>query len=162
MLILLAVLSSLFLSLLFLSQLFQYIVNVCIWHAGTGVEAHMNGKRKLQLHNHGETYEMNCPNFLFRFLPTTGIEWIGNVTIRCQETGLVAELSYIRQSFFGFRANRRRIKGKIFDSLSTKILYKIDGHWDRYFTFCDFYAHLFCIFSLIRNSDTTIYLFAYL
>jgi hypothetical protein len=100
---------------------------------GTGVEVDMHGKRKLHLHNHGETYEMNCPNFLFRFLPIPGIDWVGNVTIRCLETGLVAELSYIRQSFFGFGSeNRRRIKGKIFDSSTKNVLYKVDGHWDRY------------------------------
>ncbi|AES92259.1 oxysterol-binding protein-related protein 4C isoform X2 [Medicago truncatula] len=98
---------------------------------GTGVEVDMHGKRHLHLHNHGETYEMNCPNFLFRFLPIPGIDWVGNVTIRCLETGLVAELSYIRQSFFGFGSgNRRRIKGKIFDSLTKNVLYKVDGHWD--------------------------------
>jgi hypothetical protein len=104
---------------------------VCI-SAGSGVEAYMHGKRELRLHNHGETYEMNCPNFLFRFLPIPGVEWVGNVTIRCLETGLVAELRYMKQSFFGLGGNQRRIKGKIFDSLATNVLYKIDGHWDRY------------------------------
>jgi hypothetical protein len=106
---------------------------VCIYiYAGSGVEVYMDGKRELRLHNHGETYEMNCPNFLFRFLPIPGVEWVGNVTIRCLETGLVAELRYMKQSFFGLGGNQRRIKGKIFDSLATNVLYKIDGHWDRY------------------------------
>ncbi|CAL5199290.1 unnamed protein product [Lathyrus oleraceus] len=104
---------------------------------GSGVEAIMHGKRKLRLHNHGETYEMNCPNFLFRFLPVPGIDWVGNVTIRCHETGLVAELGYIRQSFFGFGGNRRRIKGKIFDSLTMNVLYIVDGHWDSTVTLKD-------------------------
>ncbi|KAL9325940.1 hypothetical protein ACSQ67_006585 [Phaseolus vulgaris] len=97
---------------------------------GTSVEAHVHGKRELKLHNHGETYEMNSPNLLIRIFPVPGNDWFGNVTIRCIETGLVAELSYISQSFFGFGTNRRLIKGKIFDSLSKKILCKIEGHWD--------------------------------
>ncbi|TKY54537.1 Oxysterol-binding protein-related protein 4B [Spatholobus suberectus] len=97
---------------------------------GTSVEAQVHGKRQLKLHNHGETYEMNSPNLLIRMLPVPGNDWVGNVSIRCLETGLVAELNYMSQSFFGFGANRRLIKGKIFDSLSTKILYKIEGHWD--------------------------------
>ncbi|KAK7329753.1 hypothetical protein VNO77_23930 [Canavalia gladiata] len=97
---------------------------------GTSVETKVHGKRQLRLHNHGETYEMNSPNLVIRILPVPGTEWVGNVSIRCQETRLVAELSYLSQSFFGFGGNRRQIKGKIFDSLSMKILYKIEGHWD--------------------------------
>ncbi|XP_045814596.1 oxysterol-binding protein-related protein 4C-like [Trifolium pratense] len=104
---------------------------------GSGIEVDMHGNRELRLHNHGETYEMNCPNFLFRFLPYPGVEWVGNVTIRCLETGLVAELSYIKQSLFGLGGSRRRIKGKIFDSLTMNILYKIDGHWDSTVTLKD-------------------------
>lgn len=95
----------------------------------------MHGKRQLKLLNHGETYEMNSPNLFIRILPVPGIDWIGNVNIKCIETGLEAELSYISQSFFGFGGNRRLIKGKIIDSLTSKILYKVNGHWDRYLTF---------------------------
>ncbi|KOM28964.1 hypothetical protein LR48_Vigan627s001300 [Vigna angularis] len=97
---------------------------------GTSVEVHVHGIRQSKLHNHGETYEMNSPNLLIRIFPVPGVDWIGNVTIRCIETGLVAELSYVSQSFFGFGTNRRLVKGKIFDSLSKKILYKIEGHWE--------------------------------
>ncbi|XP_061361671.1 oxysterol-binding protein-related protein 4B-like [Gastrolobium bilobum] len=104
---------------------------------GTSVEGKVHGKRILKLHNHGETYEMNSPHLFIRILPVPGIDWVGNVSIRCPETGLVAELSYITQSFFGFGGNRRLIKGKIFDSLSMKILYKIDGHWDSTVTVKD-------------------------
>lgn len=99
---------------------------------GTSVEAQVHGKRKLRLLNHGETYEMNSPNLFIRILPVTGVDWIGNVNIRCIETGLVAELSYISQSFFGFGGNRRLIKGKIIDSLTSKVLFRVNGHWDRY------------------------------
>ncbi|XP_027921827.1 oxysterol-binding protein-related protein 4C-like isoform X1 [Vigna unguiculata] len=97
---------------------------------GTSVEVRVHGIRQLKLHNHGETYEMNSPDLLLRIFPVPGVDWVGNVTIRCIETGLVAELSYHSQSFFGFGTNRRLVKGKIFDSLSKKILYKIEGHWD--------------------------------
>lgn len=97
---------------------------------GASVEAHVHGKRLLKLHNHGETYELNSPNFLIRMLPVPGNDWIGNVNIRCPQTGLVAELSYTTQSFFGFGASGRTIKGKIFDSNSMKLLYKVEGHWD--------------------------------
>lgn len=75
---------------------------------------------------------MSSPHILFRFLPVPGTDWFGNVRIQCLETGLVADVTYISQSFFGFRGDRRLIKGKIFDSLSMKVLYEIHGHWDRY------------------------------
>jgi len=99
--------------------------------AGTSIETKVHGKRQLKLHNHGETYEMNSPNLVIRILPIPGTEWVGNLSIRCLETGLVAELNYMTQSFFGFGGGRRQIKGKIYDSLSMKILHKIEGHWDR-------------------------------
>ncbi|KAL2338675.1 hypothetical protein Fmac_013121 [Flemingia macrophylla] len=97
---------------------------------GTSIETKVHGKRQLKLHNHGETYEMNSPNLVIKILPVPGTDWAGNVSIKCLETGLLAELSYISQSFFGFRAGQRLVKGKIFDSLSMKTLYKIEGHWD--------------------------------
>ncbi|XP_057421928.1 oxysterol-binding protein-related protein 4B-like isoform X2 [Lotus japonicus] len=103
----------------------------------TAVEAKVHGKRQLKLHNHGETYEMSSPHILFRFLPVPGTDWFGNVRIQCLETGLVADLTYMSQSFFGFRGNRRLIKGKIFDSLSMKVLYEIHGHWDSTVTVKD-------------------------
>jgi len=74
---------------------------------------------------------MNSPNLLIRIFPVPGIDWFGNVSVRCVETGLVAELDFISQSFFGFGTNRKLIKGKILDSLSKKVLYTIEGHWDR-------------------------------
>ncbi|KAL1321123.1 oxysterol-binding protein-related protein 4C [Arachis ipaensis] len=97
---------------------------------GATVEGHIHGKRRLKLHNHGETYEMNSPDFSIRFLPVPGNNWVGNVNIKCLETGLVAELSFTMQSFLGFRGNRRAVKGKIIDSSSRKILCEINGHWD--------------------------------
>ena len=99
---------------------------------GTSVEVQVHGRRQLKLLNHKETYEMNSPNLLFRFLPSIGVDWIGNVYIRCLQTGLRAELCYRSNSFLGLRGKPRTIKGKIFHSSSFKVLYEVDGHWDRY------------------------------
>ncbi|KAJ1378221.1 Oxysterol-binding protein [Sesbania bispinosa] len=104
---------------------------------GTSVEAQVHGKRQVKLLNHGETYEMNSPHLFIRILPVPGIDWVGNVNIRCLETGLVAELCYTSQSFFGFGGNGRLIKGKIIDSSSLKILYEVNGHWDSIVTLKD-------------------------
>nr|XP_027187298.1 oxysterol-binding protein-related protein 4C-like isoform X2 [Cicer arietinum] len=99
---------------------------------GTSIEVKVDGKRKLKLLNHGETYEMNCPHLLFRILPIPSADWVGTVDIRCLETGLVAELSYkSSHSFLGLGGNHKVIKGKIIDSSSLKVLYDVDGHWDR-------------------------------
>ncbi|KAK7413038.1 hypothetical protein VNO78_04874 [Psophocarpus tetragonolobus] len=99
---------------------------------GTSVEAKVYGKRQLKLLNHGETYEMNCPHLLLKIFPVIGADWAGKVTIRCLETSLVAELSYkSNSSFLGIGGNHRVIKGKILDSSSLKVLYEVDGHWDR-------------------------------
>lgn len=96
---------------------------------GTKVEAEVQGKRELKLLSVGETYLMNSPNLVIRFFPMQGVDWVGNVTIQCQETGLVAELCY-KGSIFG-RSNRK-IRGKIFMTTSSKTIYEISGHWDRY------------------------------
>ncbi|XP_027338349.1 oxysterol-binding protein-related protein 4C-like [Abrus precatorius] len=98
---------------------------------GTSIEAQVHGKRQLKLLNHGETYEMNCPHLSFRILPVPGADWAGTVNIRCLETSLVAELSFRSSSFLGVGGNHRVIKGKILDSSSLKVLYQVDGHWDR-------------------------------
>ncbi|XP_020221774.1 oxysterol-binding protein-related protein 4C [Cajanus cajan] len=98
---------------------------------GTSVEAKVYGKRQLKLLNHGETYEMNCPHLVLRILPVTGADWAGTVSVRCVETGLVAELSYrSSHSFLGIGGNHRVVKGKICDSSSLKLLFEVDGHWD--------------------------------
>ncbi|KAL2338677.1 hypothetical protein Fmac_013123 [Flemingia macrophylla] len=100
--------------------------------SGTSIEAEVHGKRLLKLLNHGETYEMNAPHLSIRILPVPGIDWVGNVNIRCLETGLVAEISYnSSHSFLGFGGNRKLIKGKILDSSSFKVLYEVDGQWDK-------------------------------
>ncbi|MED6132823.1 hypothetical protein PIB30_022466 [Stylosanthes scabra] len=105
---------------------------------GAAVEGKVHGKRQLKLQNHGETYEMNAPSLMIRFLPVPSSDWAGNVVIRCPESGLEAELCYGGQTMFGFRAGRRSaIKGKIIDSTSRKVLYEINGHWDSIVTVKD-------------------------
>lgn len=93
----------------------------------------MCGKRQLKLKNHGETYEMNCPNLVFKFLPTKGLEWGGKVKIQCQENGLTAEISYKGLGFLGRKANSRAINGNIFGDQSNFPINLCDiyGHWDR-------------------------------
>ncbi|KAL4651982.1 hypothetical protein ACB092_01G200000 [Castanea dentata] len=98
---------------------------------GTSVEAEVHGKRLLKLQNHGETYVMNSPKLLIRFLPFPWADWVGNVRIQCQESGLEAELCYRNTSFLGRRGNQRSIQGKVFESYSLKTLCEIDGQWDR-------------------------------
>ncbi|ESR66513.1 oxysterol-binding protein-related protein 8 [Citrus sinensis] len=98
---------------------------------GASVEAEVHGRRQLKLLNHNETYEMNSPKLCIRFLPVPGADWVGNVKIKCYETGLEAELFYKANPFIALRRNHRAVKGKIYNSSSSKILYEIDGHWDR-------------------------------
>uniref|UniRef100_A0A2N9F350 Oxysterol-binding protein n=1 Tax=Fagus sylvatica TaxID=28930 RepID=A0A2N9F350_FAGSY len=98
---------------------------------GTSVEVEVHGKKQLKLLNHGEIYVMNSPKLLIRFFPVPGTDWVGNVRIQCQESGLEAELHYKYNSFLGRRGNHRSIKGKVFESSSLKTLYEIDGQWDR-------------------------------
>ncbi|XP_065851450.1 oxysterol-binding protein-related protein 4C-like [Euphorbia lathyris] len=103
---------------------------------GTRVEAGLEGKRKLKLHNYGETYVMNTPKLHIRFIPP-GADWVGNVQIECQETGLVADLCFLSNSFFG-RREPHSIKGKIYHSNSpSNILYHINGHWNSIITVKD-------------------------
>ncbi|KAK4265532.1 hypothetical protein QN277_026574 [Acacia crassicarpa] len=104
---------------------------------GTSVETQVLGKRQLKLLNHGETYEMNCPHLLIRILPVPDIDWVGSVNVRCLETGLVAKLTYKSNSFLGLGGNGRLVKGKILNSSSSKVLYEVEGHWDRTVTIKD-------------------------
>ncbi|KAF5749386.1 oxysterol-binding protein-related protein 4B [Tripterygium wilfordii] len=98
---------------------------------GASVETVVHGKRQLKLVSKGETYVMNSPNLFIRFLPIPGVDWVGNVKIHCKETGLEADLCYKTDSFLGLRGKPRYIKGKIYDFSTSKILYEIEGQWDR-------------------------------
>lgn len=104
---------------------------------GTSVEVEVHGKRELKLLSRGETYVMNSPNLVIRFLPVPGVEWLGNVRIECQETGFEAELCYKGSSFLSRRANQRSIRGKIMQSSTMETVYEINGHWDRSVTIKD-------------------------
>ncbi|XP_071742106.1 oxysterol-binding protein-related protein 4C [Rutidosis leptorrhynchoides] len=104
---------------------------------GTFIETKVLGKRQLKLVNKGETYVMNSPNLVIKFLPVPDVEWLGNVTIQCQETGLEAQLCYKGTSFFGKRGNYRSIRGKIVSLPEMKTIYEINGHWDKTVTIKD-------------------------
>ncbi|KAL2554134.1 Oxysterol-binding protein-related protein 4C [Forsythia ovata] len=80
---------------------------------------------------------MNSPKLVIRFLPVPRVDWLGNVTIQCKETGLEAELCYRGNSFLSRRSQHRSIKGKIFLSSSSQTIYEINGHWDRTVTIKD-------------------------
>ncbi|KAL2533428.1 Oxysterol-binding protein-related protein 4C [Abeliophyllum distichum] len=104
---------------------------------GTNIETEVHGKRQLILHDKSETYVMNSPKLVIRFLPVPRVDWLGNVTIQCKETGLEAELCYRGNSFLSRRSQHRSIKGKIFLSSSSQTIYEINGHWDRTVTIKD-------------------------
>ncbi|KAL3533268.1 hypothetical protein ACH5RR_006789 [Cinchona calisaya] len=92
---------------------------------GTHIETEVHGKRQLKLLNREDTYVMNSPKLVIRYLPMIGVDWLGNVTIKCQETGLAAELSYRGNSFLPRQGNYRSIKGKIFMTSSSKLFMKL-------------------------------------
>ncbi|RZC56990.1 hypothetical protein C5167_015840, partial [Papaver somniferum] len=104
---------------------------------GTLVEAVVQGKRELNLLNHGENYVMNTPKLLIRFIPVPRTDWTGNTTIRCEESALLAELCFTGKSFLGFGGNNRSVKGRIIDTSTSKTIYEVDGHWDRVVTIKD-------------------------
>ncbi|GER36175.1 oxysterol-binding protein [Striga asiatica] len=101
---------------------------------GTHIETEVLGRRELKLVDKNETYVMNSPNLVIRFLPLPGVDWLGNVKVRCQETGLEAELSYRGNSFLPRPSIHRSIKGKIFLSSTLETVYEINGHWDKIVT----------------------------
>lgn len=116
---------------------------------GTTVETVVHGKRKLNLVQKGESYVMNSPKLLIRLLPKLGVDWVGNVRIKCQETGLEAELSFKTASFMGFGGGNRSIKGKIMHS--SKTLYEIHGQWDR--CACIIIYNIFYLFTVLPFSS---------
>ncbi|XP_023757643.1 oxysterol-binding protein-related protein 4C [Lactuca sativa] len=104
---------------------------------GTSIETKVLGKRHVKLLNKGECYVMNSPNLVIKFLPFPDVEWLGNVKIQCEETGLEAELCYKGNSFLGRKGNYRSIRGKIISSSNMKTIYEINGHWDKTVTVTD-------------------------
>ncbi|KAI3814744.1 hypothetical protein L1987_14388 [Smallanthus sonchifolius] len=113
---------------------FQYAV---LKFQGTSIETRVLGKRQLRLLNNGESYVMNSPNLVIKFFPMPDVEWLGNVTIRCEETGLEAQWCYKGNTFLGRKGNYRAIRGKIVSSPEMKTIYKINGNWDRTVTIED-------------------------
>ncbi|MQL85178.1 hypothetical protein Taro_017697 [Colocasia esculenta] len=99
---------------------------------GTGIEAPILGKRQLKLLKLGECYEMDAPSLMIRLLPVPSIEWAGNISIRCKESGLAADLCLHKaHSFLGFGGDPRSVKGRIFNSKTLMTIYEIYGQWDR-------------------------------
>ncbi|CAN7071725.1 unnamed protein product [Brassica oleracea var. botrytis] len=100
---------------------------------GAYVDVEVKGKRTMKLLNRKETYEMDQPRLVVRFLPAPGAHWTGKIKIKCPETDLEAELHLISDSFIErFKGNNNRsIKGKISQTSSGDKLYDISGHWDR-------------------------------
>ena len=115
-----------------------YTYAALLYQPGASIETRVLGKRQLKLLNHFETYVMNSPNLVIKFLPVPDVEWLGNVTIRCQESGLEAELCFKGKSFLGRHNNYRSIRGKIVSLSKMETIYEINGHWDRY---CSFDLH---------------------
>lgn len=111
--------------------------NVTAKFHGASVEVVVHGRRQLNLLNFGEHYEVNAPGLLIRFFPIPGADWVGNVRIRCKDSGLEADLCYKGHPFLGLGGNSRFVKGKIFDSSSLETIYDIEGHWDRIVTMKD-------------------------
>ncbi|KAK4368863.1 hypothetical protein RND71_012655 [Anisodus tanguticus] len=103
---------------------------------GTKIETEVHGKRELKLLNRQETYIMNSPKLVIRLLPFPGVDWVGNVTIKCEETDLQSDFYYKGSSFLSNRGNRS-VKGKIFVPSTSKTICEINGHWDRTVTIKD-------------------------
>ncbi|WMV36852.1 hypothetical protein MTR67_030237 [Solanum verrucosum] len=97
---------------------------------GTKIETEVHGKKELRLLNKQENYVMNSPKLVIKLLPYPGVDWIGNVTIKCEESDLQADLCYQGASFLSNKGYRS-IKGKIFVSSTSKTICEINGHWDR-------------------------------
>ncbi|KAG9449250.1 hypothetical protein H6P81_009215 [Aristolochia fimbriata] len=51
-------------------------------------------------------------------------------TSKNRDSGLEADICYDGKGFLGFGGNHRSVRGKIFDSLSSKTIYEINGFWD--------------------------------
>ncbi|EPS69107.1 oxysterol-binding protein [Genlisea aurea] len=102
---------------------------------GTHIETEMRGKINLKLRNAKETYQIDSPNLVIRFLPAPSVDWIGNVSIKCRESGLEARISYGSNSFFRLPSSYRSVRGKIL--ASSRTVYEVKGHWDRIVTVTD-------------------------
>lgn len=117
----------------YLSRFSSSLISSQFIPKGTSIEATIKGKRQLRLLASGENYEMDSPNLTIKLLPPTGADWLGNVRIKCKESGLQADLCYYKSHvFLGFGGSCRSVKGTICHSKTLKTIYEIDGQWDRY------------------------------
>ncbi|CAM6046000.1 unnamed protein product [Sphagnum compactum] len=110
------------------------------WHhavprfCGNGVEITILGQRQLKLTEHHETYETSSPKLFIRFFPMPANEWLGNTTVRCIKSGLEASVSFKGRGFFGFRGSSNRVSGKIWEISTKRVLYELNGSWDKVVT----------------------------
>ncbi|KAJ6331766.1 hypothetical protein OIU76_010198 [Salix suchowensis] len=94
---------------------------------GTRVEVEVLGKRQLKLLNHGETYMMKSPKLNVKFLPPR-IDWIGDVNICCQETGLEADTVKVKDINNGKETVIYDAK-EVFSELKTPVVETLQRIW---------------------------------
>eukprot|EP00897_Mesotaenium_endlicherianum_P006019 jgi/Mesen1/5445/ME000271S04464 len=101
---------------------------------GAWLKAEMKGKRLLFLDSYDETYELQVPSLLFRFLPSPRADWEGNVTVKCEKSGYEAQVCYKTKPWFK-PGPHKRIEGEIYRIGTKEKLIKFHGHWDKSVTF---------------------------
>ncbi|MCO5560514.1 hypothetical protein L7F22_014129 [Adiantum nelumboides] len=112
------------------------------WHTpsprfwGNKVEVNIQGKRELWMDAHKEVYEMTSPKLVIRFFPTFGNEWVGKSTIKCNASGLEAELHFHSKPFFGW-GSVGRISGKVMDTSTQTCLFDLSGFYHQEVTMQD-------------------------
>ncbi|KAI7744086.1 hypothetical protein M8C21_029008 [Ambrosia artemisiifolia] len=89
---------------------------------GTSIETRVLGKRELRLLNKGESYVMNSPNLVIKFLPMPDVEWLGDVTIQCRETGLEAHLTVTIEDISNGKSTVIYTAKDVISSLKTPIV----------------------------------------
>lgn len=97
---------------------------------GGSLEVDIKGTRKLFLDRHGETYDLNSPRLSFQFLPFPMASWLGDTTIKCQESNFEATVTFTGKTNFGLQGSPNSIKGKISDTKTGDILFTLHGRWD--------------------------------
>ncbi|KAL6056913.1 oxysterol-binding protein-related protein 5 isoform X3, variant 2 [Balamuthia mandrillaris] len=97
---------------------------------GNSTAAILDGEATLHLLHHNEQYIFTFPSAIARGIlwGTLLMELGGNVTVRCPENDLKAEIEFKTKPFFGGDYNV--ISGKIIEG-KKKTLYTLSGKWDK-------------------------------
>jgi len=106
---------------------------------GNSVEVPFKGERKLQLESCKEEYVMTVPNLQYRglFVGSRGAEWVGHVSVCCQQTNLVCKLHFKPLGWLGLWGGWHHVEGHIKQTrrkqlgLTKDLLFKISGQWDK-------------------------------